>query len=82
MPQRGFSYEKLPPLDNDYHIARQIEGIYSLLELETAGKLLLASQLRVNGKSWRSGRNTVVAYLHSQMGIPIPFLYWALGIGI
>ena len=49
MPQRGYSYEKLAPLDNDYNIGRQIEGIYGLLELETAGKLLLASQLRANG---------------------------------
>ena len=51
MPQKGFRYERLVPLDSDYQIARQMQGMYNLLELETAGKLLLASQLRVEGKS-------------------------------
>ena len=57
IPQKGKSYEKLTPLDNDGIIATEIEGIYSLFELETAGKLLLASQLRANGKSFGSGEN-------------------------
>ncbi len=38
------------PLDSIHNINSKLKDMYNLLELETAGKLLLASQLRADGK--------------------------------
>ena len=46
MPKKGFSFTKLPPLDNEYALNDEKSRCLHVLELEVAERLILAARLR------------------------------------
>ena len=61
LPQSGYEYERLRPLDSEHTIAQKLANIEELLELQYAGQVLLAAQHRHRGKScWPHSTGTEV----------------------
>ncbi|XP_045173685.2 poly [ADP-ribose] polymerase tankyrase-like [Mercenaria mercenaria] len=48
IPQEGYSYDKVEPLVNRSHITAEMRLISNLLDLETASKILLGAQYKLN----------------------------------
>ena len=51
IPLEGYAYNVIPPLNSQSDIRNQMRLIHTLLDLETASKMMLGSQLRINGMS-------------------------------
>ena len=50
VPQKGYEYERLQPIQDTNTLGRYVEKVENLLELEVSGKILLAAQYRAKGK--------------------------------
>jgi hypothetical protein len=49
IPQNGFAFERITPLDSEDAIGREWKHVSSLLELEVASKMLSGAQFRCKG---------------------------------
>ena len=62
IPQKGYEYERLLPLDREHTINDHCENIRKLMELEYAGQVLLGAQYRHKGENFIKNVVAVAAY--------------------
>ncbi len=49
VPQDGYSYERIAPLDDENNLQKEFKKIENLMELELAGRMLAGAQLKIKG---------------------------------